>query len=90
MTARWFLLFCSVLTLWVPELAFTAQKDKKTEASGQRETVAKPMSERERRRREERLRRELETPYRKWLSDDVSYIITDEERAAFKRLSTDE
>ena len=70
-----------------------AQKkpDKKGEAaSAQRETVAKPLSEREKRRREEKLRRELETPYRKWLSEDVSYIITDEERAAFKRLSTDE
>jgi GWxTD domain-containing protein len=59
-------------------------------ASQQRETVAKPLSEREKRRREEKLRRELETPYRKWLSEDVSYIITDEERAAFKRLSTDD
>jgi GWxTD domain-containing protein len=32
----------------------------------------------------------LETPYRKWLNEDVAYIITDEERAAFKRLQTDE
>jgi len=32
----------------------------------------------------------LETPYRKWLNEDVSYIITDEERAAFKKLQTDE
>jgi GWxTD domain-containing protein len=65
--------------------------DKKGEAaSAQRETVAKPLSDREKRRREEKLRRELETPYRKWLSEDVGYIITDEERAAFKRLSTDD
>src|SRR5215475_9852248 len=27
---------------------------------------------------------------KKWLDEDVAYIITDEERAAFKRLSTDE
>ena len=52
--------------------------------------MAKPLSERQRRKREERLRKELETPYRKWLNEDVTYIITDEERAAFKRLSTDE
>ncbi|HXB69758.1 MAG TPA: GWxTD domain-containing protein [Candidatus Acidoferrales bacterium] len=32
---------------------------------------------------------EIETPYRKWLNEDVAYIITDEERAAFKRLTTD-
>src|SRR6516162_11402263 len=27
---------------------------------------------------------------KKWLDEDVAYIITDEERAAFKRLTTDE
>src|SRR5262250_1289979 len=43
-----------------------------------------------RRRKEEKLRKELETPYRKWLNEDVAYIITDEERTAFKRLQTDE
>src|SRR6516225_10317559 len=55
-----------------------------------RETVAKPLSEKEKKRKEEKLRKELETPYRKWLSEDVAYIITDEERAAFKRMQTDE
>jgi len=55
-----------------------------------RETVAKPLTEKEKKRREEKLRKELETPYRKWLNEDVAYIITDEERAAFKRLQTDE
>jgi GWxTD domain-containing protein len=32
----------------------------------------------------------LTTPYRKWLNEDVVYIITDEERATFKSLQTDE
>jgi GWxTD domain-containing protein len=63
-------------------------KDKNAKAP--RETVAKPLSEREKKRREAKLRKELETPYRKWLNEDVAYIITDEERAAFKRLQTDE
>jgi GWxTD domain-containing protein len=66
------------------------QKDNKKTAATQRETIAKPMSEKERRKKEEKLRKELETPYRKWLNEDVAYIITDEERAAFKRLQTDE
>jgi len=48
------------------------------------------MSEREKRRREERLRRELETPFRRWLDEDVGYIITPEERDAFRRLTTDD
>jgi GWxTD domain-containing protein len=51
---------------------------------------SRPVTEKEQRRREEKLRKELESPYRKWLEEDVAYIITDEERAAFKRLSTDE
>src|SRR3954452_14043687 len=65
-------------------------QDKKKAESSQRETVARPMTEKERKKKEERLRKELETPYRKWLNEDVAYIITDEERTAFKRLQTDE
>ncbi|MBZ2176968.1 MAG: GWxTD domain-containing protein [Acidobacteria bacterium] len=75
--------------LLIPPAAQTADKKGK-QPEGARETVAKPLSEKERRRREEKLRKELEGPYRKWLSEDVLYIITDEERTAFKRLATDE
>ena len=32
----------------------------------------------------------VESPYRKWLTEDVAYIITNEERAAFRSLTTDE
>lgn len=71
-------------------LAPNAYAQKKAQPEGSRETVAKPMSEKEKRKREERLRKELEGPFRKWLSEDVTYIITDEERQAFKRLATDE
>ncbi|MDQ6708441.1 MAG: GWxTD domain-containing protein [Acidobacteriota bacterium] len=67
----------------------SAQKSDKAAGSG-RETVAKPLTEKERRKREDKLRKELETPYRKWLNEDVAYIITDEERTAFKHFSTDE
>lgn len=54
------------------------------------ETVAKPLTDKQKKKREKALRKELETPYRKWLNEDVDYIITDEERKAFKQLSTDE
>jgi GWxTD domain-containing protein len=68
-----------------------AQKVKKKDAEqGERETIAKPLSDREKKRREDKLRKELETPFRKWLNEDVFYIITDEEKTSFKRLSTDE
>ncbi len=50
----------------------------------------KQESDRERKRREKQLHKELATPYKKWLDEEVAYIITDEERAAFLRLSTNE
>jgi len=55
-----------------------------------RETIAKPMTEKERKKQENKLKKELETPYKKWLNEEVTYIITDEERKAFKSLSTDD
>jgi GWxTD domain-containing protein len=68
----------------------SAFADKKDASPDQRETVAKPMSEKERKAREKKLRKELESPWKQWLDVDVAYIITDEERQAFKRLNTDE
>lgn len=70
--------------------AIAAAQEKKASAAPARETIAKPLTEKQKRKREEKLRKELETPYRKWLNEDVAYIITDEERAAFKGLKTDE
>jgi len=42
------------------------------------------------RRRQKAIQKEMESPYKKWISGPISYIITPEERAAFKKLSTDE
>jgi GWxTD domain-containing protein len=50
----------------------------------------KPKVSKEEKRRQKALRNEMETPYKKWLSEEVPYIITDQERAAFKKLSTDD
>jgi GWxTD domain-containing protein len=91
MTARQALRVCSVLSLALmapPSQA--ADKAKPATPTTERETVAKPLSKRQERRRDERYRKELETPYRKWLDEDVAYILTAEERAAFKNLSTDD
>ncbi len=69
----------------------TAQKVKKSAATpADGETIAKPLTDREKKKREDKLRKELETPFRKWLNEDVFYIITDEERATFKRFATDD
>jgi len=39
---------------------------------------------------EKKKKEELKSVYKKWLDEDVPYIITDEERKAFKQLKTDE
>jgi len=85
---------CVSLSIVIGLFAVAQQTDQsqpqKSSTAPQRETISRPLSEREKKRRDEKLRKELETPYRKWLNEDVAYIITDEERAAFKRLQTDE
>src|SRR5215470_12927402 len=82
----------SALLTGFAALAVTAQAadTKKTTTPTGRETVAKPMTEKQRKANEAKLRKELETPYKKWLNEEVVYIITDEERKAFGRLQTDE
>jgi GWxTD domain-containing protein len=69
-----------------------AQKnnDQTSSEPAERETVARPLSERQKKKNEEKLKKELETPYRKWLNEDVAYIITEDERKAFAGLQTDE
>jgi GWxTD domain-containing protein len=44
----------------------------------------------EEKRRQKNIQKEMETPYKKWISEEVPYIIMDEERSAWKKLSTDE
>ena len=56
----------------------------------QSETVAKPMTERAKKKQEQRLRKELTSTYQRWVEQDVPYIISAEERSAFGRLQTDE
>lgn len=90
MTAKRFGAWIWAAGIAVP-LILQAEDSKKTDpAAAPRETIAKPMSEKERKRRDERLRKELATPFKKWLDEDVTYIITDEEKAAFRRMNTDD
>ena len=83
----------SILVCLIAAAQQTDSKDSQTDkdkAQALRETVSKPLTEKQKKKKEAQLKRELESPYRKWLNEDVSYIITDEERAAFRRLQTDE
>jgi len=47
-------------------------------------------SEKQKKQQKRSLNIELSKTYKKWLNEDVVWIITDEERAAFKQLSNDE
>ncbi len=42
------------------------------------------------RRRQKAIQKEMESPYKKWISGPIGYVITPAERAAFKKLATDE
>ncbi|HEY1945754.1 MAG TPA: GWxTD domain-containing protein [Bryobacteraceae bacterium] len=59
-------------------------------SSSNNETIAKPLTKKQIAKKQKALEKELAGPWKKWMSEDVTYIITDEERQAFKRLKTDE
>ena len=89
MRSRVLLALCAILALVVGS---RAADDKKAaqDKDKKRETVAKPMTDKQKRQAEDRLRKELASPYNKWLDEEVRWIISDEERTAFKRLQTDD
>src|SRR3984885_6165372 len=52
--------------------------------------LKRPTNEKQKKKNERALKQELSKPYKKWLYENVIYIINDEKRAAFKQLSNDE
>jgi GWxTD domain-containing protein len=52
--------------------------------------LTRPLTEKQKKENEKRFKQEIGQSYRKWLDEDVRWIISDEERAAFKQLSNDE
>ena len=52
--------------------------------------LKRPPSEKQKRENAKSLKQELTREYKNWLDQDVRWIITDEERSAFKQLSNDE
>jgi GWxTD domain-containing protein len=83
-------LFGAAAALVLGSVFLLADQNQTTSSPDTNETVSKPMSAREKKKKEAKLRKELETPWKKWLNEDVVYIITDEERKAFHNLQTDE
>ena len=52
--------------------------------------LKRPLTEQEKKKSSKALKQELSSTYKKWLNQDVVYIITPEEKSAFKQLSNDE
>src|SRR6516225_2803791 len=52
--------------------------------------LKRPVSEKQKKANSKALKVELSKSYKKWLDEDVRWIITDEERSAFMQLSNDE
>ena len=83
--SRWAPWVLGALTLSICLAALQASPPKEKEKGQDSEKLSK-----EEKRRQKAIQKEMETPYKKWISEEVPYIITDEERSAFKKLSTDE
>jgi GWxTD domain-containing protein len=58
--------------------------------SADADPLKRPLTEKQRKQNSKSLKIELSKTYKKWLDEDVRWIITDEEQKAFKLLSNDE
>jgi GWxTD domain-containing protein len=56
----------------------------------QGDPLQRPITDKQKFKQQKELRNELKGPYKKWVDEDVRWIITDQELKAFKSLSNDE
>jgi len=69
-----------------PSAATSSQEKAAPEA----DPLKRPLTEKQKKQNSKSLKIELSKTYKKWLDEDVRWIITDEEQKAFKLLSNDE
>jgi GWxTD domain-containing protein len=72
-----------------PNTSSNATQDTQSTPANQ-DPLKRPLSDKERFKQQKELRNELKGPYKKWVDEDVRWIITDQELKAFKSLSNDE
>jgi GWxTD domain-containing protein len=72
-----------------PQLTQRPPADAPAQDSGQ-DPLKRQLSDKEKFKQQKEVREELKGPYKKWVNEDVHWIITDEELKAFKSLSNDE
>jgi GWxTD domain-containing protein len=79
-----------VIALGFPAASLAQDKDAKGSEASQTDPLKRPVPEKQRKANAKALKIELSKTYRKWLDEDVRWIITDEEQKAFMQLSNDE
>ena len=67
-----------------------AQRRSQAQPTDQVDPLKRRPTEKQKKQQKASLKIELSKTYKKWLNEDVVWIITDQERAAFKQLSNDE
>jgi GWxTD domain-containing protein len=82
-------------SLWAQDKPADGQDKEKKDAKGastqqEQDPLKRPLTEKQKKDQAKELKKELSKEYRTWLNEDVAYIITPEERQAFKQLSNDE
>jgi len=78
------------MALGFAAVALAQDKDAKGSEANQTDPLKRTIPEKQRKANAKALRQELSKTYRKWLDEDVRWIITDEEKSAFTQLSNDE
>jgi len=73
-----------------PAATPSAAPDKPAAPDTQSDPLKRPLPEKQKKANAKALKQELSKTYKKWLDEDVRWIITDEERSAFMQLSNDE
>jgi len=66
------------------------QNNNRATDNSSRDPLKRELSEKQKKQNAKSLRKELGTSYKKWLDQDVRWIITDDERKAFMQLSNNE
>jgi GWxTD domain-containing protein len=86
----WFFsLVFSALALAAPAAAQPQKPVEKPQAEEQ-DPLKRPLTEKQKKEQEKRLKQELGQTYKRWLDEDVRWIIMDEEMTAFKQFSNDD
>ncbi len=74
----------------LPAAGTSAQEQQTGDQNQEVDPLKRPRSDKEKIEAQKAVKQELKGAYKTWLNQDVTYIISDEERKSFKNLSNDE